>query len=320
MSLINKTASSSRQTILAKPRSRWERSTTPILRLFSDEEGLESSPVVFDIDDSEVENDDSALFESNGSLSSLQYAFPAPPTSESTKRLYQARSLNNMSTRYHEQHQTRAHPPPQTQIQQQTSPLRERRHKQPLSIKAPLPPSRLIVRRTRSSSSMIYSPPPCPPPTTPLPDIPSSSGSNTSRCISGQRSYISDEATRSSFDADSSGEWIPKTDRSDSPTLSCASSSSTSTTPSSSSRNSSQLQRRCDRKPLSSTPPTSDNDPALHIRNSVAWSEALSRKLGLAFALHLSSTATTSDDSSHAPSFEDSLPSANEVHVYGFAL
>lgn len=105
----------------------------------------------------------------------------------------------------------------------QNSPLRERRCKQPLSIKAPPPPSlssasvsgattpTTLLRRPRArsvtSSSYIYSPPPCPPPTTPLPELPPNSamlGGGGSGSASGSSSKHSNSHSNGSTTTTSS--------------------------------------------------------------------------------------------------------------------
>lgn len=281
----------------------------------ADAKRIVASPV-YNHDDSEVEEVIPSLFASNGSLCSLS-AFPLPPTT-APSRLYQARSLNNMSTKYHSQtHQQHTLDQPIHR-----SPLRERRCKKPLTIKAPLPPSRMPLRRAKSSSSMINTPPPCPPPSTPLPDLPTFSANEVLRRTpegSLDRSVFLDEVDRSSFDVESSGEWMHKRDGSASPTPSSATSHST--------YSSENSQKRYENKQFSSTPPTSDDQDPYHRQDLMSWSEKLSVKLGHAFALHLSSTATTTTTTiatQHSLISQDSIQSTqyiNDVqHVYGFAM
>jgi hypothetical protein len=305
-------ASSSKPIRPSRP-VRPERSRTPSQHLSN-----KASSIVYDIDDSEVEEVIPALFASNGSLCSLS-AFPLPPTT-APLRLKQARSLSNMSTKYHQESQVHSQHTQEQPIHR--SPLRERRCKKPLTIKAPLPPSRMPLRRAKSSSSMVNTPPPCPPPSTPLPDLPVFSGNDLRRTpeLTLDRSVFLDEAERSSFDVESSSEWMHKRDRSTSPTPSSATSNSSS--PSLSSRGS--IQRHSDRKPISSTPPTSDDAPSYHRQNLLSWSEQLSVKLGHAFALHLSTSTNTTEPHVPQHSYDNhdtnhSIPT-NEVHVYGFAM
>ena len=239
--------------------------------------------------------------DTKAAAATIQQQSHSPSSSTTTRRpLGQPRSLTSLSTQYREQQQgggTESH----------RTPLRERRCKSPLSIKAPSPPATLrgSRRAPKQLSASIYSPPPCPPPTTPLPEVPqSSTSSSSSRGASSLLPY----RTPGHVSTASCWDWDQAIEADTTP--------SSSTSPASS-KSAGSSHRLSHSKNFPPTPPAFKSNTAN--QTAKEWSQRLD--LSLALHLHVDGDAKAPPLQAFSPLPDPSKDGdGDDYHVYGLAL